>query len=99
MNLFRNTLAKIVNKKTPDSRNLAGFNALVEVGFSPADARRALIAANKIRVKRLAQETSVTAPTIFAACYGKRKNPTGMAAISKALNIPVQALFPEQADE
>jgi DNA-binding XRE family transcriptional regulator len=97
MRLFRNRLSNILQQKTNgrNGRNLTAFRALMEIGFSPAQARRGLIAACGINVRRLAETADVTAPTIYAACYGKRNNMGGKAALSRALEIPVEDLFPE----
>ena len=69
---------------------------MVQHGFTHAEARRMLIAGNNVNVARLAMGADVTAPTIYAACYGKRRNPTGQAILAKALKIPVAELFPEE---
>jgi hypothetical protein len=97
MRLFRNRLSNILQQKINgrNGRNLTAFRALMEIGFSPAQARRGLIAACGINVRRLAETADVTAPTIYAACYGKRNNMGGKAALSRALEIPVEDLFPE----
>ena len=92
---FFNRLSNILQDKKDRGRNLAAFKALIEVGFSPAEARRMLLAGNAIRVKHLAKTAEVTAPTIYAACYGKRNNSLGKEAIAKALDIPIPDLFPE----
>jgi hypothetical protein len=94
MKLFRNILSTILQQKT-NGRNLTAFRALVEIGFTPAQARRGLLAACGINVRRLADTADVTAPTIYAACYGKRNNMGGKVALSRALNVPVPDLFPE----
>lgn len=99
MNFFRNRLSKILQEKRESGRNRAAFRALTEIGFSPADSRRALIAANRIRVRRLAKDADVTAPTIYAACYGRRNNSGGKLVLSKALDIPVPELFPEMGSD
>jgi len=77
-------------------RNQKAFKQLCEIGFTPAEARRMLIAGNNIRVKHLARNANITAPTIYAACYGTRNNATGQAILAKALDIPITELFPEE---
>ena len=94
MKLFtRNRLSKILQGQK--NRNHKAFSALCDIGFTPPQARRMLIAGNNIRVKHLAQGAKVTAPTIYAAAYGKRQNPDGQAILADALGIPVKALFPD----
>lgn len=94
MKLFRNRLSKILQQKSKN-RNQNAFDAMVQVGFTPAQARRALIAANAINVRKLADGAAVTAPTIYAACYGRRNNSHGKAILAEALDIPIAELFPE----
>lgn len=77
------------------NRNKAAFDALCQIGFTCAEARRMLIAGNNLRVKRLAETAPVTAPTIFAAVYGKRNNADGQAVLAGALGMDIQDLFPE----
>lgn len=97
MKLFiRNKLSKILQEQK--NRNHKAFKALCYIGFTPKQARRMLITGNDIRVNRLARGAPVTAPTIYAAAYGKRKNPDGQAILSDALHIPVEDLFPENGD-
>ncbi len=93
MKFFRNKLSRIL--QGPKTRNHKAFSALCDIGFTPPQARRMLIAGNNIRVKRLARGAKVTAPTIYAAAYGKRHNPDGQAILSDALGIPVKELFPD----
>lgn len=92
----RNRLSKILQEQK--NRNHKAFNILCQIGFAPREARRMLIVGNNIRINRLAHGAPVTAPTIYAAAYGKRQNPDGQAILSSALDIPVKELFPENGD-
>ena len=92
--MFFNRLSKKKHKAT-QNRNKAAFEALCKIGFSCAEARRMLIAGNNLRIKRLAEAAPVTAPTIYAAAYGKRNNADGQAALAGALGMDIQDLFPE----
>jgi len=101
MNL-RTKFSRLLQGKntTYEGRNLIGFRALCQAGFTPGEARRALVAANKIKVKHLALASlargeDITAPTIYAAIYGIRPNKRGREIISQALQIPLKDLFPE----
>jgi rhodanese-related sulfurtransferase len=96
MSFFRNRLSKILQEKRFGNRNRTAFRVLTEIGFEPAEARRMLIAGNQIRVRGLAKDADVTAPTIYAAVYGRRNNTQGKEILSNALNVPVPELFPEQ---
>lgn len=92
--MFFKRLSK--KKQNPSqNRNKAAFEALCQIGFSSAQARRMLIAGNNLRVKRLAETAPVTAPTIYAAAYGRRNNKLGQAALASALGMEIQDLFPE----
>jgi DNA-binding CsgD family transcriptional regulator len=94
MKIFKfNKPSKFLQGK--NGRNRAAFKSIRRAGFTPAEARRMLIAGNNIRIRQLARGADVTAPTIYAACYGKRQNPTGQAILAAALHIPIAELFPE----
>ena len=86
---------KRLSKKKQTNRNKAAFEALCDAGFSQGDARRALIAGNRLRIKKLAETALVSAPTIYAAAYGRRNNRDGQAALAKAFDMEVHELFPE----
>ena len=81
--------------KPTANRNQAAFDYLRAVGFSAPEVRGCLIALNKLNVAEIARNSDVTAPTIYAAAYGKRKNARGREILSQHLGLPVPYLFPE----
>jgi len=81
------------------NRNKTTFDTLRHLGWSAGMARRMLIVGNEIRVKKLAETAPVTAPTIYAAAYGKRANADGQAILAKALGMEIADLFPEEGHE
>ncbi|MBT6499051.1 MAG: hypothetical protein HOK67_04035 [Deltaproteobacteria bacterium] len=97
MKLF--TRNKLSRKKQGQNKNHKAFIKLCDLDFDPPAARSALIAMNKIRVKHLAQDAEVTAPTIYQTCYGIRRNKTAQTILSQALGIPVPLLFPDTYKE
>jgi|GEM_PF-2685816 len=97
MKLF--TRNKLSRKKQGQNRNHKAFIELCGLDFDPPAARSALIAMNKIRVKHLALDAEVTAPTIYQTCYGIRRNKAAQTILSQALGIPVPLLFPDTYQE
>lgn len=79
-----------------NNRNVTAFRTLLGCGFSPAQARKMLIAGNNIYVNRLAAGVDVSAATIHRAILGSQRNLKGQAIIAAALHIPIEELFPEQ---
>jgi len=75
-------------------RNLAAFEALRDCGFSLPEIRGALLKLARVNVAEVARNSDVTAPTIYAAAYGKRANQRGRELVAEHLGLPVSVLFP-----
>ena len=79
-------------------RNLAAFQALRDCGFSLPEIRGALLKLARINVAEVARNSDITAPTIYAAAYGKRANQRGRELVAQHLGLPISVLFPEDDD-
>ena len=110
MNLFKRIIAKkqckekkshIVNIPTEISknRNINAFHYLVSAGFSYAEVRGFLIKLNNLNVAKIASNSDITAPTIYAAAYGKRFNKRAKEILAEHLGMPAATLFPGDEHE
>lgn len=105
MNLFQ----RITNRKkrkekntppaTPSAksanRNANALAYLTSIGFSYPEARAFLIKLNNLNIAEIARNSDITAPTIYAVAYGKRRNKTAQEILAHHLGLPVNDLFPE----
>jgi len=78
------------------NRNRAALECLLDLGFSPINVRKALIALNDVNLNKLVRNgAGVSAPTFYNTIKGTRTNDKAMALVAKSLNLDVGEMFPD----
>jgi len=96
MNLLRRQINLLKGSFQGKTRNQAAFECLLDLGFSPFKARKALIALNDINLNKLARNgAGVSAPTLHNTLKGTRTNDKAMAAMANTLEIKIEVMFPD----
>ena len=85
--------------KNANGRNRITFNLLLLAGWPPADARRAMIRLNRIKLVDIIRGHRVTSPSIQKTLLGERRHPIAMKITADSVDIPIHEFYPEECHE
>jgi len=92
-------LRKLLNIK-PDktiqveNKNRVILECLQALRYGPVEIRKAILEANRVKVKDLAATNGISVMSIYNTITGRRRSPKAMELVASALDLSVEEFFP-----